>query len=58
VSTKARDKLDVIKENLGYDTWEEFLLDLAEFVEDNMDDFDAAFPLEEENTEEDDEDDG
>jgi hypothetical protein len=54
LSSETRDHLSVVKENLGYDRWDDFLSDLATFAEDNMDDFDAAFPPEEEDTEDED----
>jgi hypothetical protein len=43
--------MDVVKANLGYDTWEDFLTDLGKFAEDNMDAFDAAFPPEDDDDE-------
>ena len=52
LSPETRDHLSVVKENLGYDRWDDFLSDLAEFAEDNIDDFDAAFPPEDEEDEE------
>ena len=41
LSSETLDHLSVVKENLGYDRWDDFLSDLATFAEDNMDDFDA-----------------
>jgi len=45
----------VVKENLGYERMEDLLTDLAKFAEDNMDEFDAAFPAEDKDTEDEDE---
>jgi len=55
LSLETKNHLSVIKENLGYDSWDGFLSDLATFAEDNMDAFDEAFPPEEEDTEDEDE---
>jgi len=47
----TRDQLAVVRENLGYENWDDFLADLAQFAEDNMDLFDEAFPADEDEDE-------
>lgn len=60
VTHETRKKLAVMKENLGYNSWDDMLSDIAMYFEDddNLDAFEAAFPPVEEDAEEDDEDEG
>ena len=46
VPPEVRDKAMVMKEDLGYDNIGDFVADAMIFIEDNLDDFDAAFPPE------------
>jgi predicted CopG family antitoxin len=51
VSTETRDHLAVLKEDLGYESWDELLSDIAEYIEENIDAFDEAFPEDEDEDE-------
>lgn len=53
VTHETRMKLAVMKENLGYNSWDDMLSDIALYFDDddNLDAFEAAFPPEEEGTE-------
>jgi len=52
VPAETRDKLAVLKEDLGYETWDEFLSDIREYVEEHIEEFDEAFPEDEDEEEE------
>lgn len=55
VPTGTRDKLAVLKEDLGYDSWDDFLSDVQEYIETNIEAFDEAFPEDEDEDETEDE---
>jgi len=44
-----------MKEDLGYDNISDFVADVMTFIEDNLDAFDEAFPVDDEDIEDEDE---
>jgi hypothetical protein len=55
VPPEVRDKAMVMKEDLGYDNIGDFVADVMTFIEDNLDAFDEAFPVDDEDIEDEDE---
>lgn len=51
VTPETRDKLAVLKEDLGYETWDDFMSDVQEYIEENIEAFDEAFPEDEDEDE-------
>ena len=52
VTPETRDKLAVLKEDLGYETWDDFMSDVQEYIEENIEAFDDAFPEDEDEDDE------
>lgn len=52
LTPETRDHLAVLKEDLGYESWDELLSDIAVYIEEHIDDFDDAFPDDSEDSEE------
>lgn len=56
VTTQTRDHLAVLKEDLGYESWDDLLSDIATYIEENIEAFDEAFPADEDEDEDEGED--